>query len=86
MSFHCNECGGIAALLKSEDEEEADAAAARKKAEEEMKEIVKNVAFKVSGGRGKARQAPFDFGLWREESESVCTFSDGAIPLTNLSF
>lgn len=48
MSFHCNECGGIAALLKSEDEEEADAAAARRKAEEEMKEIVKSVAFKVS--------------------------------------
>lgn len=54
MSFHCDECGGIAALLKSEDEEEADAAAARRKAEEEMKEIVKNVAFKVS-------EAPFDF-------------------------
>ena len=41
-------------MLKSEDEEEADAAAARRKAEEEMKEIVKNVAFKVS-------EAPFDF-------------------------
>ena len=57
MSFHCNECGGIAALLKSEDEEEADGAAARKKAEEEMKEIVKNVAFKVSGGRGSKTSA-----------------------------
>jgi len=45
VSFCCNECGGIAALLKSEDEEEAGAAAARKKAEDEMKEIVKNVSF-----------------------------------------
>ena len=67
MSFHCNECGGIAALLKSEDEEEADAAAARRKAEEEMKEIVKNVAFKVSGrpGRG-SKPTNFDFGSCRE--------------------
>ena len=49
MSYCCDECGGIASLLKSEDEEEADAAAARKKAEDEMKEIVKNVSFtKVS--------------------------------------
>jgi len=78
VSFHCDECGGIAALLKSEDEEEADAAAARRKAEEEMKEIVKNVAFKgeertsdekESTGEKSDKVAPPDDGLSDEVRE-----------------
>ena len=34
---------------------------------------------------GEARQAPFDFGLWRQESESEseCTFSDGRTKQSN---
>ena len=74
MSFCCNECGGIAALLKSEDEEEADAAAARKKAEDEMKEIVKNVSFtKVS------ECLRFSATLFFDRRSSFCS----AMALTN---
>ena len=47
--FVCPDCGSTSLLLKAEEEEAGDAAAAERESQE-MKEIVQNVALKVSAG------------------------------------